>query len=60
VEGGFFVFVGYLGNQQVKTPNLDRLAARGLCASPCCNPSRTALCMGLRPGQTGVYNNSDD
>ena len=59
-------WVGYLGYQQVKTPNLDRLAARGVaftrgfCASPCCNPSRTALCTGLRPGQTGVYNNSDD
>jgi arylsulfatase A-like enzyme len=59
-------WVGYLGDKQVKTPNLDRLAARGVaftrgfCASPCCNPSRTALCTGLRPGQTGVYNNSDD
>lgn len=59
-------WVGYLGNKQVKTPNLDRLAARGVyfthgyCASPCCNPSRTALLTGLRPGTSGVYNNSDD
>ena len=59
-------WVGYLGNPQVHTPHLDRLAARGVaftrsfCASPCCNPSRTALLSGLRPGTSGVYNNSDD
>ncbi|MBI5396868.1 MAG: sulfatase [Verrucomicrobia bacterium] len=59
-------WVGYLGNKQVKTPNLDRLAARGVaftrsfCASPCCNPSRAALMTGLRPGTSGVYNNNDD
>ena len=59
-------WVGYLGNKQVKTPNLDKLAARGVaftrsfCASPCCNPSRSALLTGLRPGTSGVYNNSDD
>lgn len=49
-------WVGYLGNEQVKTPNLDRFAARGVhftrsyCASPCCNPSRAALLTGMRPG----------
>jgi len=59
-------WVGYLGNKQVKTPNLDKLAARGVaftrsfCASPCCNPSRSALMTGLRPGTSGVYNNNDD
>ena len=59
-------WVGYLGNKQVKTPNLDKLAARGVsfthgyCASPCCNPSRTALLTGLRPGTSGVYSNGDD
>ncbi|MBI5683817.1 MAG: sulfatase [Verrucomicrobia bacterium] len=59
-------WVGYLGNKQVKTPNLDKLAARGVaftrsfCASPCCNPSRAALMTGLRPGTSGVYNNGDD
>ena len=59
-------WVGYLGNKQVKTPNLDKLAARGVhfthgyCASPCCNPSRTALLTGLRPGTSGVYGNGDD
>jgi arylsulfatase A-like enzyme len=60
-------WVHYLGaNPQVKTPNLDRLAARGLyftrsyCAAPLCNPSRTALLSGLRPGATGVYHNFVD
>jgi choline-sulfatase len=49
------------GHPQVKTPHLDRLAARGVvftnahCQAPLCNPSRTSLMTGLRPGTTGVY-----
>jgi len=45
----------------VKTPHLDRLAARGTTflnahiQSPLCNPSRTSLMLGLRPGTTGIY-----
>src|SRR5262245_20615151 len=59
-------WVGYLGDNQVKTPNLDKLAARAVhftrsyCAAPVCNPSRTALLSGLRPGSTGVYANNAD
>jgi arylsulfatase A-like enzyme len=60
-------WVGYLHKHpQVKTPNLDRLAGRGLhftrsyCASPVCNPSRTALLSGLRASTSGVYENSID
>lgn len=60
-------WIGYLGvNDQVKTPHLDRLAARGVsftrsyCAAPVCNPSRAALLSGLRPSTTGVYGNSID
>jgi arylsulfatase A-like enzyme len=59
-------WVGYLGDKQVKTPNLDRLAARGVyftrsyCGAPSCNPSRTALMSGLRPNSSGVYGNDDD
>ena len=51
---------GYPG---VSTPNIDRLAKRGVlfadthCAAPLCNPSRTALFTGMRPSTTGVYNN---
>jgi arylsulfatase A-like enzyme len=49
------------GHPQVKTPNFDRLAARGTtftnahCQAPMCNPSRTSLMTGLRPSTTGVY-----
>ena len=48
------------GNPQVKTPNLDRLAARGVTfmnaqpAAPLCNPSRTAFMSGMRPSTTGM------
>lgn len=58
-------WVGCLGGHpDVRTPNLDRLAARGLlftnahCAAPLCNPSRAALMTGLRPSSTGVYDNN--
>ncbi len=52
------------GHPQVKTPNLDRLAARGVtflnaqCAAPICNPSRTAMFSGQRPTTTGIYDNN--
>jgi arylsulfatase A-like enzyme len=48
-------------NNPIKTPNLERLAARGCffskayCAAPGCNPSRTALLTGLFPTSSGVY-----
>ncbi len=47
----------------IQTPNLKRLAARGAffsrayCASPGCNPSRTAIMTGYRPTTSGVYGN---
>jgi choline-sulfatase len=55
-------WIGHLGGHpKAKTPNLDRLAARGTtflnahCSSPLCNPSRTSLMLGLRPTTTGIY-----
>ena len=60
-------WVGCLGGHpQAKTPNIDALAARGVnfarayCASPVCNPSRSALMSGLRSSTSGVYNNNID
>src|SRR3954451_10522121 len=60
-------WVGYLGrNKQTATPNIDRLAARGVrfmhayCGAPSCTPSRSALLSGLRPGSTGIYDNYND
>ncbi|MEM9366498.1 MAG: sulfatase [Planctomycetota bacterium] len=50
----------------IKTPNLERLASRGMlfsrayCASPACNPSRVATLTGLRPTTSGVYGNKSD
>lgn len=58
-------WVGCLGGHpQAITPNLDRLAERGMlftqayCAAPACNPSRAALMTGIRPSTSGVYLNS--
>jgi arylsulfatase A-like enzyme len=55
-------WVGCLkGHPQVKTPHIDRLAARGTlftnahCQAPLCNPSRSSLLTGLRPSSTGIY-----
>ena len=49
----------------IKTPNLERLARRGLffrnafCSTPACNPSRTAILTGLHATTSGVYGNRD-
>lgn len=57
-------WVGCLGGHpQAKTPNIDRLAGKGIlfeqayCAAPLCNPSRTAIMTGLNPSTTGIYGN---
>ena len=58
-------WIGALGGHpQARTPNLDRLAKRGVlftrayCAAPSCNPSRAALMTGILPSTSGVYHNS--
>ena len=56
-------FGGVFTRQLVKTPNLDRLAARGVrferayAQYPVCNPSRTSLLSGLRCEETGIVGN---
>lgn len=58
-------WVGALGWEPARTPNIDRLAARGTlfvnayAPSPKCNPSRTAILSGLRPSTTGIYGNGE-
>ena len=55
-------WVGALGGHpQAKTPNIDRLAARGTlftnahCQAPVCSPSRASLVTGRLPSSTGMY-----
>ena len=49
------------GNPQIKTPNIDRLASKGMlftnanCQSPVCNPSRASMMTSLYPSSTGIY-----
>ncbi len=52
-------------NNPIRTPNLERLAARGMfferayCAAPACCPSRAAILTGRAPHKSGVRTNGD-
>lgn len=57
--------VGCFGQEKIRTPNLDRLAAQGMrltqhySGNAVCAPSRCVLMTGLDPGHAWVRNNSE-
>jgi iduronate 2-sulfatase len=56
--------LGAYGHPQVQTPNIDRLASRGVlfenthCQYPLCGPSRASFMTGMYPDQTLVRRNA--
>ena len=58
--------LGSYGNEEIYTPNLDRMAAQGLqfenayCPNAMCSPSRASLWTGRLPCQHGIHTWLDD
>ena len=56
--------LGFTGAKDIRTPNLDRLAAAGTfftdayVTGPICVPSRMGIMIGRNPSRWGVYNNN--
>ena len=57
-------FLGCYSGQDVRTPNLDRMAEEGIrfasayTSCPLCTPARAGLFTGMMPGRAGAYTNS--
>lgn len=55
------VQLGCYGKTQVKSPNIDKMAAEGMlfehayCSQAVCAPTRICTLSGLRPDSTGIY-----
>jgi arylsulfatase A-like enzyme len=58
--------MGCSGNDEIHTPNIDALAARGTrfsnahCINAMCSPCRASVLTGMMPSQHGVHNWLDD
>ena len=58
--------IGTYGNPDIKTPNIDQLAAEGMqfnrffAVNGMCSPTRATLMTGLMPSQHGIHNWLDD
>ena len=58
--------LGCYGNQDIRTPNIDRLAANGMLftramsSNPVCSPTRATYLTGLLPSQHGLHSFLDN